>query len=223
MDKREAIVAKLKEQGLMPLYFNTDETISIELMRALYNAGVRLIEYTNRGAAALNNFKAMKLIAEKDYPDLFLGAGTIKDEKAADQFIQAGADFLISPALAEDVYDIAYGNKVLWIPGCMTPTEILKAEQFGLSLVKLFPGNILGPSYVNAIKDLFPAMQFMPTGGVETTDENLQAWFNAGVCAVGMGSKLVTSELIKEKAYSAITANAGNILNKIATILGKKK
>jgi 2-dehydro-3-deoxyphosphogluconate aldolase/(4S)-4-hydroxy-2-oxoglutarate aldolase len=219
MDKRDAIIVKLKEQRLMPLYFHADEAVSIDVMKALYDSGVRLIEYTNRGEAALKNFTAMKVVAEKKYPDLFLGAGTIKDEKAAQQFIEAGADFLISPALAEDVYDIAYSNKILWIPGCMTPTEILKAEQFGLSLVKLFPGNILGPAYVQAIKDIFPAMSFMPTGGVDTTDENLQEWFDAGVCAVGMGSKLISKEGLQQKNYEEITTQATHILNKIKAIV----
>ncbi|MEO7044216.1 MAG: bifunctional 4-hydroxy-2-oxoglutarate aldolase/2-dehydro-3-deoxy-phosphogluconate aldolase [Ferruginibacter sp.] len=219
MDKRDAIIVKLKEQRLMPLYFHADETVSIDVMKALYDSGVRLIEYTNRGEAALKNFTAMKIVAEKNYPDLFLGAGTIKDEKAAQQFIEAGADFLISPALAEDVYDIAYSNKILWIPGCMTPTEILKAEQFGLSLVKLFPGNILGPGYVQAIKDLFPSMSFMPTGGVDTTDENLKEWFASGVCAVGMGSKLISKEILQQKNYEQITTQATHILNKIKAIV----
>lgn len=218
MDKREAIAAMLKKQGLMPLYFHADEGVSIEVMKALYDGGVRLIEYTNRGKEALKIFSAMKKIAEKDHSDLFLGVGTIKDEASANQFIDAGADFLVSPALAEDVYDVTYSNKILWIPGCMTPTEILKAEQFGLSLVKLFPGNILGPSYVQAIKDLFPAMQFMPTGGVETSVENLKGWFDAGVCAVGMGSKLISSEILKQRSYSTITAEAKAILDKIQKI-----
>ena len=219
MDKREAIIVQLKKQRLMPLYFHTDENVSIDVMRALYDAGVRLIEYTNRGENALKNFTAMKVVAEKNYQDLFLGAGTIKDEKAATQFIQAGADFLISPAFEEKVYEIASGNKILWIPGCMTPTEILNAEQFGLSLVKLFPGNILGPGFMKAIKDIFPAMSFMPTGGVDTTDENLEEWFNSGVCAVGMGSNLITREILQEKNYEKITTQATLMLNKIKAIV----
>ena len=220
MDKRDEILAMIDRQGLMPLYYHADETVSIDVMKALYVAGVRLIEYTNRGSEALKNFTAMKKGALKDHPDLFLGAGTIKDEASALQFLEAGADFLISPALAEDVFDVTYSNKTLWIPGCMTPTEILKAEQFGINLVKLFPGNILGPSYVQAIKDLFPAMKFMPTGGVETSVDNLKAWFNAGVVAVGMGSKLISNDILKQKAYSTITTNARSVLDTIRELKG---
>lgn len=219
MDKRDAIIVKLKMQGLMPLFFHADENVSIEVMKALYNAGVRLIEYTNRGETALKNFTAMKDVAEKNYPDLFLGAGTIKDDKTAAQFINAGADFLVSPAFVENVFDIATRNKILWIPGCMTPTEILKAENIGLSLVKLFPGNILGPGYVKAIKDIFPAMSFMPTGGVDTTGENLKEWFNAGVCAVGMGSKLISKEILQQKNYEKITTQATLMLDRIKAII----
>jgi len=223
MDKRDAILVMLKQQGLMPLYFHADETVSIDVMNALYKAGVRLIEYTNRGKEALKNFTAMKKIAAREHSDLFLGAGTIKDASSANRFLEAGADFLISPALAGDVFDVTYSNKVLWIPGCMTPTEILTAEQFGLSLVKLFPGNILGPSYVQAIKDLFPSMQFMPTGGVEKSTENLKSWFDAGVCAVGMGSKLIDNEILKQRAYSTITTEAKAVLEKIKLVKVKSE
>ncbi|MBS1495792.1 MAG: bifunctional 4-hydroxy-2-oxoglutarate aldolase/2-dehydro-3-deoxy-phosphogluconate aldolase [Bacteroidetes bacterium] len=218
MDKRDLIIAKLKEQRLMPLFFHADAKVCMDTMEALYHSGVRLIEYTNRGAEALQNFSAMKEVAEKKYTDLYVGAGTIKDAHQAELFIKAGADFLISPAVAEDVYDIAYNNKILWIPGCMTPTEILKAEQFGLALVKLFPGNVLGPGYVQAINDLFPSMNFMPTGGVDTTIENLKEWFDAGVCAVGMGSKLISKSILQQKDYAGITKLAAEILGKIKSL-----
>ncbi len=212
MDKRELIKGILKEQRLMPLFYHSDESTSIGLMQALYRSGVRLIEYTNRGDQALSNFSAMKKEADSNLPGLYLGAGTIKSDDVANKFIDAGADFLISPALAEEVYDVAYSNKILWIPGCMTPTEILKAEQYGISLVKLFPGNILGPSFVQAIRELFPAMSFMPTGGVETSQENLKSWFDAGVVAVGMGSKLLTKHYIENKSYDRLTADAKRVL-----------
>lgn len=217
MDKRSSIINKLSEQGLMPLFYHADEQKSIQLMHALYEAGVRLIEYTNRGEAALANFTSMKKAAES-LPGLYLGVGTIKTDTAAQTFIDAGADFIISPALAEEVYEAAYSNKVLWIPGCMTPTEILKAEQFGVGLVKLFPGNVLGPSFVQAVKDLFPSMKFMPTGGVDTTEENLRAWFSAGVTAVGMGSKLISKDVMEGNDYSALQQQASTLLATIQSI-----
>lgn len=213
MDKREVITGILKEQRLMPLFYDGDKQTSIGLMKALYEAGVRLIEYTNRGDQALSNFSAMKSEADKNLPGLYLGAGTIKTDDVANKFIEAGADFLISPALAEEVYDVAYSNKILWIPGCMTPTEILKAEQYGIGLVKLFPGNILGPSFVQAIRELFPGMSFMPTGGVETNKENLTSWFDAGVSAVGMGSKLITKDYVKNKSFEMVTLDTKRVMD----------
>ncbi|MFT3980595.1 MAG: bifunctional 4-hydroxy-2-oxoglutarate aldolase/2-dehydro-3-deoxy-phosphogluconate aldolase [Ferruginibacter sp.] len=217
MDKRTAIIKTLKEQRILPLYYHNDVAVCIALMQHLYKAGVRLIEFTNRGEHALENFKQMKAAAEQ-LEGLYIGIGTIKDEFAAESFIEADADFLISPALAEEVYDAAYSNKILWIPGCMTPTEILKAETMGINLVKLFPGNVLGPGYVSAIKDLFPNMMFMPTGGVETSRENLSEWFASGVVAVGMGSKLITKQLLEEKNYEAIEKSTAEVLHTIQSI-----
>lgn len=201
----------------MPLFYHDDVNICVSLMHALYAGGVRLIEFTNRGSNALSNFNALKKAASQ-YPDLLLGTGTIKRDADALAFINAGADFLISPALIEDVFDVAYNNKILWIPGCMTPTEIVKAEGMGVSLVKLFPGSVLGPSFMKAIKDLFPGIAFMPTGGVESTEENLRQWFSAGVVAVGMGSNLVNSGATKEGGYEKLTAQAAEILERIRQI-----
>lgn len=218
MDKRAGIIEMLNKQGLLPLFFTANVHVSISVLKALYTAGIRIVEYTNRGPEALENFKVLKHLAEKEMPDLFLGIGTIKNAQQANLFIDAGADFLISPALAEDVFDAAYNSKTLWIPGCMTVTEILKAENFGLSLIKLFPGNVLGPSFVSAIKDLFPSMQFMPTGGVDTTAESISQWFNAGVCAVGMGSKLISNAVIENKDFQKITDNSKAVLEIIKTV-----
>ena len=223
MDKRSEIIQILNIQGLMPLFFNADIEISGNVLKALYTAGVRIVEYTNRGPEALANFKILKSLAENEMPDLFLGIGTIKNNHQANLFIDAGADFLISPALAEDVFDAAYNSKTLWIPGCMTVTEILKAENYGLTLVKLFPGNVLGPSFVTAIKGLFPAMQFMPTGGVDTTAENISQWFHSGVCAVGMGSKLISNSVIENRDYQKITNTSKAVLQIIASIKAATK
>lgn len=217
MDKRTAIIKSLKEQGMLPLFYHPEAATCVALMQHLYNAGIRLIEFTNRGDHAFENFKRMRAEAEK-LEGLHIGIGTIKDAYTAEKYIEEGADFLISPALAEDVYDAAYSNKTLWIPGCMTPTEILKAETLGINLVKLFPGNVLGPGYVSAIKDLFPEMMFMPTGGVETTKENLSEWFASGVVAVGMGSKLISKQLLEEKNYEAIQQATAEVLSTIKSL-----
>lgn len=215
MDKRIAISGLLKEQGLLPLYFHPDIETSAGILESLYRAGSRLVEFTNRGPEALKVFQALRKICDQRLSGMFLGAGTIKDEAAANAFMDAGADFLVSPGLAEDIFDAAYSEKVLWIPGCMTVTEIMKAEEFGIELVKLFPGSLLGPPFVRSIKEIFPKISFIPTGGVELEKENLRSWFRAGVVAVGLGSKLISQESMKNKEYAKIEKATREVLASI--------
>jgi 2-dehydro-3-deoxyphosphogluconate aldolase / (4S)-4-hydroxy-2-oxoglutarate aldolase len=205
MDKKETILKLIPEQGILPLYFNKDAEVSVAILRALYNAGVKTIEYTNRGEAALKNFAKLREVCDKEMGGMYLGVGTIKNAKQAQDFVDAGADYIISPGLVEEVIPVAEKAGLLWIPGCMTPSEIIKAENLGAKVIKLFPGNILGPSFLSGIKELFPGMLFMPTGGVELTTENIGGWFKAGVCAVGMGSKLITKDLMENQKYDELT------------------
>jgi 2-dehydro-3-deoxyphosphogluconate aldolase/(4S)-4-hydroxy-2-oxoglutarate aldolase len=220
MSKQEAILKFIPEQGLLPLFFHKDEQVSLDVLRALYDAGIRAVEYTNRGEAALANFKAMRRLCDAEMQDLYLGIGTIKSADMARAFLDAGADFLISPVFDASVADVAYLNKTLWVPGCMTPTEIHEAEKAGCPLVKLFPGNVLGPGFMSAIKELFPNLQFMPTGGVELEEGNLKAWFASGVVAVGMGSKLITKQILQEKNYSLLKQNTAEAIRIIREIRG---
>ncbi|MNF76629.1 KHG/KDPG aldolase [compost metagenome] len=189
----------------MPLYYHEDREESIAILRALYLAGVRIIEYTNRGENSLINFKALKTVAQQEMPDLLLGIGTIKTADTAKKFLDFGADFIVSPIVSAEVATIVREHNLAWIPGCLTPTEIHQAEFLGASLVKIFPGNLVGPSYIQSIKGIFPNLLFMPTGGVEPEEKNLESWFGAGVIAVGMGSKLLQTHLIEERNFEALT------------------
>ena len=205
MDKKSEILKLIPEQGLLPLFFYKDAGVSVEVLRALYEAGIRSVEYTNRGEAALKNFEKLREVCDSELKEMYLGVGTIKDADAAKKFIDAGADYIISPGLAKDVVKVADKHDMLWVPGCMTPSEIIRAEKLGAKIIKLFPGNLLGPSFLSAIKELFPGLLFMPTGGVEVERENLAGWFKAGVCAVGMGSKLITKQALENRDYAGIT------------------
>lgn len=218
MDQQEYIIEQIKKQGLLPLFYHDSKEVCLAVTRALYDAGIRVIEFTNRGKQAADNFKAMVAAKSEGMKDLLLAVGTIRTAEQASFFIEAGADFLISPVFDANVCDVAYLNKVLWLPGCMTPTEIHVAENAGCRLVKLFPGNVLGPGFVSAIKELFPNMDFMPTGGVEVDEENIGAWFSAGVCAVGMGSKMISKTVLANKDYATITKLAKEALAITATI-----
>jgi 2-dehydro-3-deoxyphosphogluconate aldolase / (4S)-4-hydroxy-2-oxoglutarate aldolase len=220
MSKKQTIFDLIPQQGILPLYFNKDTEVSIEILRALYRAGVKSVEYTNRGEAALTNFAAMKKVCEAEMKDMYLGVGTIKNAEMAQQFVDVGADYLISPGLVESVAAVADKNDMLWVPGCMTPSEIIKAETLGAKFIKLFPGNLLGPDFMSGIKELFQGLKFMPTGGVDTTQENLSGWFKSGVCAVGMGSKLISKQLMEAKDYAAIERDTKAVIETIKGIRG---
>lgn len=221
MSTQQLIIDQLKQQKLLPLFYHDDAAVCISITKTLYAAGIRAIEFTNRGKSALVNFKAIVAERNSSMKDLLLATGTIRTAEQANQFINAGADFLISPVFDNTVCDAAYLHKILWIPGCMTPTEIHTAEGAGCRLVKLFPCNVLGPAFVSGIKELFPEVDFMPTGGVESDKKNLQAWFDAGACAVGMGSKLIRKKSVETKDYATIETETKELLATIASLKNK--
>jgi 2-dehydro-3-deoxyphosphogluconate aldolase/(4S)-4-hydroxy-2-oxoglutarate aldolase len=210
----EAIVA----QGILPLYFNADEVVSIEVLKAIYKAGIKAVEYTNRGDAALANFGKMVAVRNAEMPDMVLGVGTIKNMEQANAYLAAGADFLVSPGWVPEVAAHCVANNIFYAPGCMTPTEIIAAENAGIGFIKLFPGNMLGVEFLTTIKDIFPKLLFMPTGGVDTTEESIASWYSAGVCAVGMGSKLISKKLMEAKDYAAMQQKTTEVLGIIARV-----
>jgi 2-dehydro-3-deoxyphosphogluconate aldolase/(4S)-4-hydroxy-2-oxoglutarate aldolase len=218
MSKKNELLQLIPRQGILPLFFHKDAEVSIQVLKALYNAGIRAVEYTNRGEAALANFKLMKQLCESEMKDLYLGIGTIKNAEMAKTFIDAGADYLICPGWVPEVAEVADQHDMLWVPGCMTPSEIIAAENKGARMIKLFPGNVLGPGFMSAIKELFPQLLFMPTGGVELDRDNIAGWFKAGVCAVGMGSKLITKPLLEAKQYDQITQATREVMAIIKSI-----
>lgn len=218
MPDKKLITDRIVQQGILPLYFHADERVSVEVLRAIFKAGIRAVEYTNRGDAALNNFKKLVEVKNSEMPEMFLGVGTIKTLQQAENYLNIGVDFLVSPGLIPDVVDYANSKNIFYAPGCMTPSEIIAAENKGISFIKLFPGNLLGPEFVSSIKEIFPKLLFMPTGGVDTTKENLEAWFKSGVCAVGMGSKLISKKLMEQKDYAGIEKLAKEVLQTIQSI-----
>jgi 2-dehydro-3-deoxyphosphogluconate aldolase/(4S)-4-hydroxy-2-oxoglutarate aldolase len=218
MNSNQQVTNIIIEQGMLPLYFNPDETVSVEVLKAIYRAGIKAVEYTNRGEAAQRNFKKLIEVRNDEMTDLLVGVGTIKNSQEAESYVEAGADFLVSPGFVKEVADFAVSKNIFYAPGCMTPSEIIAAENSGIKFIKLFPGNTLGPEFLASIKDIFPKLLFMPTGGVDTTKENIEAWFKAGVCAVGMGSKLISKKLMEEKNYEAIEKNTKAALETIRSI-----
>ncbi len=212
MEKKKKIVSLITGQGILPLYFHPDAVVSVQILKALYSAGIRVVEYTNRGESAINNFLQLRKFADKELTGLQLGVGTIKNKIEATEFINEGADFIICPGVIETVAVLAEKNDLLWVPGCFTSTEIILADELGAQLIKLFPGSLLGPSYLAAIKEVFPDLLFMPTGGVDTTEENLNSWFRSGASAVGLGSKLFTKILLDTQDYAGIETATRQII-----------
>lgn len=218
MDKKTSLLQAITDQGMLPLFFHPDEQKSIEITKTVYNAGVRVIEYTNRGKEALVNFKKLKEEALVSMPELKLGIGTIKNAQEAQDFIDAGADFIVCPIVTPEVAEVCQKADLLWIPGCMTPTEISIAQKHGAGLIKIFPANILGQEFISSIKELFRGQLFMPTGGVDLSKENISSWFKAGVCAVGMGSKLISKDIMDNAKYDELAKNTADVLEVIKSI-----
>jgi 2-dehydro-3-deoxyphosphogluconate aldolase/(4S)-4-hydroxy-2-oxoglutarate aldolase len=212
MHSLEKVSQHILSSKLIPLFYENDVVVVKDVVKALYAGGIRTIEFTHRGVNALDNFKALVAL-KNEMPDLYLGIGTIKNEEDAKKYIDAGADFLISPVFDASVADIAYLHKVLWIPGCMTPTEIHNAQVAGCNIVKLFPGNVLGPGFIEAIRPLFRDVHFLVTGGVDATEESITSWLKAGAAGVGLGSKLITKNVLANKQYDELTTTAQQLLS----------
>jgi len=204
MKNKQEVLDSIIKQGMLPLFFYEDAEVSLQVVRTLYRAGVRVMEYTNRAKEAFENFKVLKAGVDKEMPGFYFGAGTIKTKADAVRYTDAGADLIVAPTINPEVGDIVNRLGGLWIPGCMAPTEIHLAQEHGAALIKIFPANVLGPGFVSAVSDVFRGQLFMPTGGVELNKENISGWFKAGVCAVGMGSKLITKQVLQNKLYDQL-------------------
>lgn len=204
---RIEVANAMKETGMIPLFFNNDIELSKQVLKACYDGGARLLEFTARGDFAHEVFGALVKYAVKELPGMILGVGSVTDAAAASLYMALGANFVVTPVFREDIAIACNRRKVLWSPGCGTLTEIARAEELGCEIVKLFPGDIYGPQFVKGVKGPQPWTSIMPTGGVAPTEENLSAWFNAGVTCVGMGSKLISKEIIANKDYAKLTAD----------------
>lgn len=194
----------LMNAGMIPVFYNEDAVLSKEVLQACYNGGIKAFEFTNRGPNALEVFQSLRKFIDENKLDILLGAGTILNSTNAKDFANAGADFLVSPILNEKIAAYANEKGLYWIPGCATLTEIANAEDLGAEIIKVFPGSVLGPDFISAVKGPMPWLKLMPTGGVELNENNLAAWYKAGVVCVGMGSQLITKSILDKKDFQAL-------------------
>jgi 2-dehydro-3-deoxyphosphogluconate aldolase/(4S)-4-hydroxy-2-oxoglutarate aldolase len=191
---RIEVAQAMKDTGLVPLFYHNNLEISKKVLKACYDGGARLMEFTARGDFAHEVFGELTKYAIEELPEMIMGVGSVTDAASASRFMALGANFIVTPVLREDIAIACNRRKVLWSPGCGSLTEIARAEELGCEIVKLFPGGIYGPNFVKAIKGPQPWTNIMPTGGVSPTKESIESWFNAGVTCVGMGSKLVAKD-----------------------------
>lgn len=200
---QEITLHSVLDYPVVPVFYHQDSEVCLRIFDACYSGGVRAFEFTNRGPNAFETFKNLSHRV-KNYPGYILGAGTVLKESEAEAFIESGALFIVSPCFIESVSDVCYQNKIPYMPGCMTVKEVNYAMDAGCEIIKVFPGEVLGTSFVKAVKAVFPKAQLMVTGGVSPTKESIYSWFQAGVAAVGMGSMLFKKEWLKAGNYKAI-------------------
>ncbi|WP_349663364.1 bifunctional 4-hydroxy-2-oxoglutarate aldolase/2-dehydro-3-deoxy-phosphogluconate aldolase [Cellulophaga lytica] len=210
----------MNETGLVPLFYHSDVDLAKNILKACYNGGARLMEFTARGDFAFEVFSELNKYAIKELPGMVLGVGSVTDAAAASLYMQMGANFIVTPSFREDIAIVCNRRKVMWSPGCGSLKEINTAEELGCEVVKLFPGATYGAGFVKAIKGPQPWTNVMPTGGVTTEEDNLAAWFNAGVTCVGIGSKLISKDVIANKDYKGLEAT---VKQTIAVIKKLKK
>tara|TARA_R110001583_G_scaffold23128_3_gene85908 strand:- start:51 stop:719 length:669 start_codon:yes stop_codon:yes gene_type:complete len=215
---RMEVARAMKDTGMVPLFFHNDIELGKKILKACYDGGARLMEFTARGDFAHEVFGGLTKYAIKELPGMIMGVGSVTDGAAASLYMALGANFIVTPVLREDIAIACNRRKVLWSPGCGSLTEIARAEELGCEIVKLFPGDLYGPQFVKGIKGPQPWTSIMPTGGVSPTKENLKGWFDAGVTCVGMGSQLISKDIIANKDYKKLEQDVKNALEIIKDI-----
>lgn len=216
---RIQVVSKMQETGMVPVFYHKDLEVCKNVLQACYAGGVRVFEFTNRGDYAHEVFAELNKFVERQIPEMIMGVGSIVDAGTASLYIQLGANFIVSPVLNPDMAKVCNRRKISWSPGCGSLSEISYAEELGAEVVKIFPASeVGGPSFVKSVKAPSPWTSIMPTGGVAPTEENLKGWFDAGVHCVGMGSQLITKEILAQKNYDVLKDNVRQAIDIISKL-----
>jgi len=214
---RLTVLNTMLNGGLVPVFYEGDVEVAKKIVAACYEGGARVLEFTNRGERALPVFAQLSELISAQFPNLILGVGSIVDAPTASLFIAQGANFVVGPVLNAEVAKLCNRRKIAYSPGCGSVSEISAAEELGVEIVKIFPGaQVGGPAFVKAVLGPMPWTRIMPTGGVEATKESVQAWIKAGTACLGMGSNLISKELVKSGNFAAISANVRQVLAWIA-------
>ena len=210
---RIEVALKMKETGMVPVFYHKDTEICKQVVKACYEGGVRVFEFTNRGEFAHEVFAEISKWVAKEAPEMIMGVGSVIDSATAALYIQLGANFIVSPLIDEQTAIVCNRRKIAWSPGCGSVTEINRAHEMGAEVVKVFPGSSVGgPDFISGVKGPMPWASIMPTGGVSPDETNLKGWFKAGVHCVGMGSQLFPKEVIENKDWTFIAGKCAEVL-----------
>ncbi len=208
----EQLLEKINTAPIVPVFSHTDKATALAVVKACYDGGISVFEFTNRNKEAAEVFEYL-LSQKEQFPGMALGIGTIMNEEQAQQFIALGADFIVSPILDEKVAALCTKNNISWTPGCGTLTEIIQGQRWGATLIKVFPADVMGPKFIAGVKGPCPDLNLMPTGGVTPEEEELKTWFRSGVVCVGMGSQLMDKQLIASGNFSALSLRIREVVN----------
>lgn len=214
---KEDVVSRMRSSGIVPLFSHDDAKVSREVLQACYAGGIRVFEYTNRKPNSYEIFCDLAEYAKK-LPGFMLGIGTVMDADTTRKFIDAGAHFIISPVTKTEMADVCNEHRVPWIPGAATLTEIVTCMDHGAALVKIFPGSVLGPKFISAIRPVVPTVPLMITGGVEPNEQNFRSWFDAGATCVGLGSNLFSKDIMDAKNWTALEGRIRELITIVTQI-----
>ncbi len=216
---RMAVLAAMIDQGVIPVFYHPDVETCVNVIQACADGGARCIEFTNRGEFAAHTFLDVTRHFAKADPSVIMGVGSIVDAPTAGLYIANGARFVVGPILNAEVARVCNRRMIPYSPGCGSATEISYAQELGSEIVKVFPGeSVGGPAFVKAVLGPMPWTKIMPTGGVDPDEASLREWFGAGIVAAGMGSKLITSDLLNAGDWKGIEARVRNTVDLIAKI-----
>ena len=210
------VLKKIGETGMVPVFYHKDAEIAKKVIKACYEGGVRAFEFTNRGDFAHEVFAECVKYAATECPEMAMGVGSVVDASTAALCIQLGACFVVGPLFNPDIVPVCNRRLIPYCPGCGSVSEIGKAQEMGCDLVKVFPGDVYGPSFVKSVLAPCPWSKIMVTGGVAPTEENLSAWMKAGVYCVGMGSLLFPKDRVAAQDWQYVTDKCREALGYIA-------
>jgi 2-dehydro-3-deoxyphosphogluconate aldolase/(4S)-4-hydroxy-2-oxoglutarate aldolase len=217
--RRLDVLNTILEGGLVPVFYNSDPDTAIETVKAVHRGGCRVFEFTNRGDFAPDVFAEIEHFCAAELPDMVTGVGSVTDPYTAALYIARGANFVVGPVFSPETARLCNRRKVAYSPGCGSASEIADAEECGCEIIKVFPGGqVGGPAFVKSVLGPMPWTMIMPTGGVDVTEESLTGWFNAGAACVGIGSKLITKDLVAARDFDGITANVERTVSLIDRI-----